>query len=123
MNDDLPQRLSTIPEPEAPSSITATVMARIEREVAGQQAAAASPVRPRYKGDVVTWVTACLGILLVAGAVAWGWYRSGFPDVVSPRILRTGLGAALAGWPASFVGVVGIALCLRALFAPLRLRR
>jgi len=61
-----------------PASITATVMARIEREAAAQRAEASSPVR--------------------------------------------GLTAVLAGWQASLVGVVGLILCLRALFAPLRAR-
>jgi hypothetical protein len=122
MNDDLAPILSTLPEPVAPSSITATVMARIERESAAQQAEAASPVQLRRTSDLATWVTACLGIALVFVAIASGWYRNGLPDMFTARFLRGGLGSALAGWQASLVGVVGLALCLRALFAPLRLR-
>lgn len=120
MNDDLAPLLSTLPEPVAPSSITATVMARIERETAAIHAEAASSVRSRHKRDVSVWVTACLGILLVGGAIASGWYNNGVPDMFSPRFLRGGLGGVLVGWQASLVGVVGLALCLRALFAPLR---
>lgn len=122
MNDDLAPLLSTLPEPAAPPSITATVMARIEREAAAQLAESASPVASRHKRDVSTWITACLGIALVAAATATGWYTNGLPEVFSPRFLRGGLGSALAGWQASLVGLVGLALCLRALFAPLRLR-
>ena len=120
MNDDLAPILSTLPEPVAPSSITATVMARIEREAAAQRAEALSPVR--QKRDVSMWVTACIGMALVFGAIASGWYSNGLPDTLSPRFLRGGLTAVLAGWQASLVGVVGLVLCLRALFAPLRSR-
>jgi hypothetical protein len=122
MNDELAQILATLPEPAAPASITATVMARIEREVAARQAEAAVSVGTRSR-DVSMWITACLGLVLVCGAVAFGWYANGVPDVYSPRLFRGGLTAALAGWQASVVGIVGLALCLRALFAPLRARR
>jgi anti-sigma factor RsiW len=122
MNDDLAPILATLPEPQAPSSITATVMARIEREAAHQQAVAASPLHRRGSPDVLTWVTACLGIGLVGGAIASGWYTNGLPDVFAPRFFRGGLGAALAGWQALLAGIAGLALCLRALFAPLRSR-
>lgn len=122
MNDDLAPILSTLPEPVAPSSITATVMARIEREAAAQQAEAASPVHRRSKRDISMWVTASLGVVLVGGAVASGWYANGLPDLVSPQLFRGGVDAAFTGWRASLVGVVGLVLCLRALFAPLRSR-
>lgn len=123
MNDDLLPLLATLPEPAAPPSITATVMARIEREVAERQVDAGSPVRRRHANDLTTWITAAAGIALVLGATATGWYYNGVPDLFSPRFLRGGLVAALAGWQASLVGLLGLGLGLRALFAPLRARR
>lgn len=123
MNDDLAPILSTLPEPAPPSSIAATVMARIEREAAAQQAAAGAPALRRTTRDLSMWVTACVGIVLVSGAIASGWYSNGLPDVLSPRFVRGSLSATLAGWQASLIGVVGLALCLRALFAPLRSRQ
>lgn len=122
MTDDLARLLSTLPEPVAPSSITATVMARIEREAAEQRAEGASPARVRHRRDAATWVTACVGLALVIGATASGWYSNGVPDMISPRFLRGSLDAALTGWQASLAGVAGLVLCLRALFAPLRSR-
>lgn len=122
MNDDLAPLLATLPEPLAPSSITATVMARIEREVAAQRADSASPARVRQTRDVSMWMTACVGILLMVGATAWGWYDNGLSGVFSPQFVRGGLSVAFAGWPASLAGIVGLILCLRALFAPLRSR-
>lgn len=74
------------------------------------------------KRDASMWITACLGILLVCGATASGWYFNGLPDMFSPRFVRGGLGSALAGWQASLAGLVGLGLCLRALLAPLRSR-
>jgi hypothetical protein len=120
MNDDLAPLLSTLPEPMAPSSITANVMARIEREAALQAISAALPAK--HTRNLSMWITACVGILLVTGATASGWYLHGIPDVFSPRFLRGGLDAGLVGWQATLAGVVGLVLCLRALFAPLRSR-
>lgn len=120
MNDDLAPLLSTLPEPAAPTSITASVMARIEREAAAQHAEAAAPIRRPHGRDSWMWITACLGILLVVGATASNWYNNGLPPVFSPQLLRGGLDAALGGWQSTVAGLTGLTLCLRALFAPLR---
>lgn len=122
MNDNLAPLLSTLPEPVVPSSITATVMARIEREVAARHAESVSPTIVRPRRDVSMAVLSCLGIALVCGATAMGWYSFGVPEVFAPRLFRGGLGSALTGWQASLLGIVGLILCLRALFAPLRSR-
>jgi hypothetical protein len=123
MNDDLAPLLSTLAEPAAPSSITASVMARIEREASAHRVEIPSPAHRRQAGDASMWLTACVGIVLVCGAVAAGWYAYGFPDLFAPQWLRGGLNAAFVGWQATLAGVLGIALCLRALFAPLRSRQ
>lgn len=122
MNDELAPILSSLPEPAAPASLTATVMARIEREAIAQPLGGATRARQERSRDVWLWITASVGVLLVVGAVASSWYVHGLPDVFSPRTVRGGIGAGFAGWQATIAGIAGLILCLRALFAPLRSR-
>ncbi|MEO6223827.1 MAG: hypothetical protein ABIP90_11305 [Vicinamibacterales bacterium] len=119
MNDDLAPLLQELPEPAAPPTITATVMARIARDSDERAAVMAAPVR--RSRESVAWLWTFVGAAVVLVVAVNGWLSSGaFPDVTSARI---GLGRAsqmpVLG-PFSGVLALGLAVYLVGLFAPLR---
>ena len=113
MSDDLATRLSRLAEPEPPSSLSATVMARIAREAG----ATARPVRSRERAS---WVWALPGLALVASGCLYGWITGGsVPDVplrVGPNMSTL---VPTAGLPLLMLAL-GVVASLAGLFAPLR---
>ena len=120
MTDDLEPVLEQLPEPAPPSSLTATVMARIAREA--EVTAAVAPVKTRR--ELRPWIWTFAGIGLVVALFVNGWLSIGaLPDFTSARI---GLGRAtlvpIEGPTVWLVGL-GLLIYLAGLFAPLRDRR
>jgi hypothetical protein len=115
MNDDLAPILSTLPEPVAPSSMTASVMARIAREAD----AAVAVEHPRERP---TWVWSVVGLTVVVAAAIYGWINGiGLPDLLGSKV--GGRPALLPmGGPLTAVMTVGLLIYLAGLFAPLRSR-
>lgn len=119
MNDDLTPLMTRLPDPAPPSTLAATVMARIAREDEARQVAAVEPARRERP----TWIWALVGIAVVVGASAWGWLTAGtLPDLTSPRI-GPGTPALMPGGPAAAIIALGLLVYLAGLFAPLRDRR
>ena len=84
--DDLTPLLSRLPEPMPPSTLTATVMARIERE-AEQKAEAKGPVPVSRARELRAWFWTFAGVSLVLVAFVSGWLSSGtLPTFTSARI-------------------------------------
>jgi hypothetical protein len=120
MIDDLKPLLQDFPEPPPPSSITATVMARIARDV--ERRAEDQVTAPeRRASDVAAWACTTAGVLAVVTLCFVGWVSSGaFPDLTSARI---GLGRPSlipVGGPLSMLMGLGLLVYLAGLFAPLR---
>ena len=117
--DDLTPVLARLPEPMPPSTLTATVMARIEQE-AEQKAAAAGTV-PVRRLEMRAWLWTFVGVALVVGVlISAALDARAMPDFTSSRI---GLGRAplmpIEG-PALLLLGVGLLVYLSGLFAPLR---
>lgn len=118
--DDLTPVLARLPEPMPPSALTATVMARIEREAEQRaEATIAAPVtRPR---EVQAWLLTFVGLALVLIVFANGWRSGGFvPNFMAAKI---GLGHAPLMPPEARVSLLlalGLVAYLAGLFAPLR---
>lgn len=115
MNDDLAPLLSTLPEPVVPSSMTATVMARIARE-------ADLAVAVEHPRERPTWLWSLVGLTVVMGAAVYGWMNGvGLPDLLGSKV-----GSRLAllpmGGPLTALMAVGVLVYLAGLFAPLRSR-
>jgi hypothetical protein len=123
MMDDLTPVLSRLPEPLPPSTLTATVMARIEREAEQRaEASIAEPVtRPR---ELQVWLWTFVGLTLVLIVFINGWGSGGFvPNFTSARI---GLAHAPLMPPEARVSLLlalGLVAYLAGLFAPLRTAR
>jgi len=122
MNDDLAPLLKALHEPEAPPTMTATVMARIARE-AGRRSEEQVTVPVRRRAEMAGWLYICAGAALVVLVFGFGWLSSGvMPNFMSARIGlgRTSLMPALGPWSA--VLVIGLLVYLAGLFSPLRAR-
>jgi hypothetical protein len=118
MNHDLDMEevLGDLAEPNAPSTITATVIARIARESNATLAAQAPRRRERP-----TWILTVAGLLAMCVAFGIGWASTGAP---SPLTTKIGGGLSLPfGGPAVVVLAGGLMVYLAGLFAPLRARR
>ena len=118
MMDDLTPILSRLPEPMAPSTLTATVMARIERDA--ERKAQAEVIVPVSRArELQTWFWTVGGIALVLLV----FVKSGsLPSLTAARIglnhaplmpVETGVSLFLA---------LGLVAYLVGLFAPLRTR-
>ncbi len=119
MTDDLAPVLSKLPEPMPASTLTATVMARIERE-AERSAEAKVTVQVRRPREVRTWLWTFAGVALVLAAFANGWLSTGsLPDFTSPRVGRGGQSLIPVQGPATALLGVGLLVYLAGLFAPL----
>lgn len=121
MLDDFEQRLATLPEPIPPSTLAATVMARIAREPDPLPTIAMMPSSALRTDYPSAWLWALAGILAVMGLTVQGWVTLGAPpDVLSPRIGRTaGVLMPVTG-PGMLLLAVGLWLFLVGLFAPIR---
>lgn len=120
MIDDLKPLLQGLPEPPPPPSITATVMARIARDVErradGQVTAPA-----RRISDVAAWAYTFAGVAMVLVVCTYGWFSTGsLPDLTSARIGpgRPALMPVLG--PFSVPLALGLLVYLAGLFSPLR---
>ena len=116
--DDLTPVLARLPEPTPPSTLTATVMARIEREAQEKVAALAVPAR---LPEVRAWLWTTVGVALVLGVLIYGSFEAkAMPDFISARI---GIGRAplmpIEGSAILLLGL-GLLVYLAGLFAPMR---
>lgn len=122
MRDELAQLLTRLPEPEAPSSITTTVMARLAREADETPTAHGATLEP-VRRDRLGWIVAVAGAVVIAGAIANGWVQTWTAEgMLSPRLIREGFsGVRIEGWAAPWA-LLGLLCYLGGLFAPLRSR-
>ena len=120
MMDDLTPVLSRLPEPMPPSTLTATVMARIERE-AEARADATTTVPVSRAREWQTWLWTFAGLAVVLIVFIQGWLASGtLPSLTAARI---GLGHAPlmpVGTSVSVLLALGLVAYLAGMFAPLR---
>ena len=120
MLDDLTPVLSRLPEPMPPSTLTTTVMARIERE-AEQEADAKVAVPVSRAREWQPWLWTFAGIALVLMVFVKGWLSSGsLPSLVSPRIGLNHAALMPVGTGVSLLLALGLIVYLAGLFAPLR---
>ena len=120
MIDDLAPLLRDLPEPAPPSSMTATVMARIERE-AEQKAHVKVGVPVSPARELRTWSWTVAGVALVLIAFVNGWLSSGsLPDFASARIGINHAPLMPVGTGVSMLLALGLIAYLAGLFAPLR---
>ena len=114
MIDDLGGTLARLPEPQAPSALAATVMARVSRADRPSDA-------PRRSGarEWRAWLRIAAGLALVAGVIAAGWLTAGdLPDVTSSRIGSGGRMLAPTDGAALLLLAFALWLFLGGLFAP-----
>jgi len=121
MLDDFEQRLARLPEPIPPSTLAATVMARIAREPDPVTTIAGVPGPVLHTGYLADWLWTLVGILAVMGLTVHGWVTLGAPpDVLSPRIGRSaGVLMPITG-SGMLLLALGLWLFLAGLFAPIR---
>ena len=122
MMDDLTPVLSRLPEPMPPSTLTARVMARIEREAEQKAHEVAVPVsRAR---ELQTWVWTTAGIALVLVVFIKSWISSGsLPSLIAARIGLNHQPLMPVGPSVSLFLALGLITYLTGLFAPLQSRR
>lgn len=119
MKDELSTLLAALPEPEAPDTMTATVMARLARE---EEALKAPAVAPRREWSA--WLLAVTGAFSVAAVFLGAWWVSGqvpalwSPHVTGPRPEAVPLAGSLYVYMA-----IALAVYFAGLFAPVRIRR
>jgi len=123
MNDGIDSLLTRLPEPEPPTTLSASIMARVEREADRPATATRAFSREMNNRHAPAWTWAVLGIAVVTGLTVYGWLtKVNPPDVISSRI---GLGR-LERMPVDAVHVLllatGLWLFLAGLFAPLARR-
>lgn len=112
-NDDLAAVMQHLREPMPPASLRATVMARIARDADRPHVAPLPREQPR-------WLLAIVGLAVVLGAVAYGWFETGvLPDVLSPRIGDRLALVPAQGSMALLVGL-GLLIYMAGLVGPLR---
>lgn len=120
MTDDLKLLLQQLPEPEPPSSISATVMARIAREVEQRAEAQTSPAVVTRERPV--WILAVAGAAIAFLVLVNGWLSTGsMPDMTSARI-GIGRPAVIPILDLRLTALLAVAFLvyLAGLFAPLR---
>jgi hypothetical protein len=120
MTDDLTPLLSQLPEPMPPSTLTATVMARIERE-AEVRADSMVAMPAKRARELQTWLWTFAGIALVMFVFVNGWLSAGsLPDVTGSRIGINRAPLMPIGTSVSLLLAIGLVAYLAGLFAPLR---
>ena len=120
MMDDLTPVLSRLPEPMPSSTLTATVMARIEREA--EQKAADKVAVPVSRGqEFGTWLWTFAGVALVLMGFINGWVWSGvLPNVIDARIGLNHAPVMPVGPDVTVFLGLGLIAFVAGLFAPLR---
>jgi hypothetical protein len=133
VSDTVESDLTRLPEPKAPATLVATVMARVSRLDDARPAAifAAAPPKRRSPAaraghwkDVPAWVTALAGLAIVF--VSWTAGRlepSSWLGFVPSQIGTLNPVRLPPGGPAALGLGVGMLLYLAGLFAPLRKRQ
>ncbi len=121
MKDELSILLATLPEPEAPDTMTATVMARLAREEEALQApAVAVPAR----GEWSAWVLAVTGALAVAAVFLGAWWVSGqMPTLWAPHFTGSRPEAVPLAGSLRVYMAIALVVYFVGLFAPVRIRR
>ena len=123
MTDDLTPVLSQLPEPMPPSTLTATVMARIERE-AELKAESMVAVPVNRARELQTWLWTFAGIALVVMGFINGWVSAGsLPDFTAARIGLNRAPLMPIETSVSLLLAIGLVAYLAGLFAPLRSER
>ena len=116
--DDLTAVMSRLPDPDPPATLTATVMAQIERDVDRRADASVVPVRRR---EYPAWIWTLAGVVLVFGVSIYGWYATGStPDVASSRIGPGRPALMPTGAPVFALLALGLLVYIAGLFAPLQ---
>ena len=120
MMDDLTPVLSRLPEPMPSSTLTATVMARIEREA--ERNADARVVAPASRArELRTWLLTFVGVALALTAFVNGWLSSGtLPNFAAARIGINHAPLMPIGPGVSVLLALGLLVYVVGLFAPLR---
>jgi len=122
MTDDLTPVLSQLPEPMPPSTLTATVMARVERE-AELRADPMIAVPARRARELQTWLWSFAGIALVMFVFVNGWLSAAsLPDVTGSRIGLNRAPLMPIETSVSLLLALGLLIYVAGLFAPLRSR-
>lgn len=121
MNDTLGAVMTQLQEPAPPTTLKATVMARIAREADREQPdAAAQAVRLRRRRESPAWLWTLAGLVVVLGVTAYGWFEAGaLPDVTSPRTAG-GLSLIPTEGPLALIVGLGLLVYMAGLIAPLR---
>jgi hypothetical protein len=118
--DDLTPILSRLPEPRPASTLTATVMARIEREAELRENAKITVPVSRAR-ELQTWVWTFAGTALVLMVFLRGWLSSGsLPSLIAARIGFNHTPLMPVGGSVSVLLALGLAAYVTGLFAPLR---
>ena len=119
MTDDLTHLLSQLPEPMPPSTLTATVMARIEREA--EQRAEAPLAAPANRARELAWLWTFAGIALVMMGFINGWVSAGsLPDFTAARIGLNRAPLMPIGPSVTLLLALGLLVYVAGLFAPIR---
>lgn len=119
--DALSERIRTLPDVAAPSSLRPAVMARIAQQPDGSRLARRrEPASPRAGwAEVIGWLSAAAGLIAVVIPPALSWFTSGVrPDVFGPRI--GGLTPTVSAGSTSPLIAAGLLLYLVGLLLPLR---
>ena len=122
MMDDLTPVLSRLPEPTPPSTLTATVMARIEREA--EEKAHAKVAMPVSRArELQTWLWTFVGVALVLTVFVSAWLSSGtLPNITAARIGLNHAPLVPVEARVSVLLALGLIAYVAGLFAPLRSR-
>ena len=125
MIDDLEQDLARLPEPAAPDSITATVMARVSRLSERPASVAPPAIVAASTTEFPAWAIAFVGLAVVAvswlaGGFETDWWRE---LIASPPDAAQGAATLSVNWTAAFGVALGLVLYVAGLLAPLGRRR
>ena len=120
--DDLTPVLSRLAEPMPPSTLTATVMARIERE-AERKADEKVAVPVSRARELQTWLWTFVGVALVLAVFVSAWLSSGaLPNITAARIGLNHPPLMPMESRVSLLLALGLIAYIAGLFAPLRRR-
>ena len=87
MNDGIDSLLTRLPEPEPPTTLLASIMARVEREPDRLATATRAFSREMNNRQAPAWTWAVVGIAVVMGLTVYRWLTGvNPPDVISSRI-------------------------------------
>lgn len=119
MIDNIGPLLARLPDPESPSTLAATVMARVAREAERRSEQGAVPA-PQHR-ERLSWIRVVAGALVVLAIIVHAWLTAGsVPDVASWRVGVQRLVLIPVEGPAALLIGAGVLLYVTGLFAPLR---